>query len=62
MHNGKFKTLREVIEYYDDPYKFVSAPLNIDSTLRQPLGLSETEKADLLEFLLTLTDKQFKNR
>lgn len=62
MHNGKFKTLREVIEYYDDPYKFISAPLNIDSTLRKPLGLSETEKADLLEFLLTLTDKQFKNR
>lgn len=62
MHNGMFKTLEEVIEYYDNPFKFVKEPINMDSTLLKPLNLSKQEKKDLLNFLLTLTDKQFKNR
>ncbi|HPH36927.1 MAG TPA: cytochrome c peroxidase, partial [Sediminibacterium sp.] len=40
MHNGMFKTLEEVVEYYDNPYQFVAKPINIDSTLRDPLKLT----------------------
>ncbi|MBC7554267.1 MAG: cytochrome-c peroxidase [Taibaiella sp.] len=59
MHNGMFKTLREVIEYYDDPYRFVPNPVNSDSLLLHPLRLTENEKSDLEVFLLTLTDDRF---
>ena len=59
MHNGMFKTLREVIDYYDDPSKVVPRPINIDTLLQQPLHLTEQEKTDLEQFLLTLTDDRF---
>ena len=59
MHNGMFKTLREVIDYYDNPYAIVPHPLNTDSLLEKPLHLTEQEKTDLEQFLLTLTDDRF---
>lgn len=59
MHNGMFTTLRQVIDYYDDPYKVVSQPINIDSALMKPLHMTEAEKQDLEAFLLTLTDDRF---
>lgn len=59
MHNGQFKTLREVIDYYDNPYLTVANPINIDTAMIKPLNLSETEKQDLENFLLALTDKRF---
>lgn len=59
MHNGMFKTLREVIDYYDDPYKTVVRPINMDSLLLKPLHLTEQEKVDLENFLHTLTDDRF---
>ncbi len=59
MHNGMFKTLEEVVDYYNDPAAFVPNRINIDSTLMKPLGLSPMEKADLVAFLKTLTDKKF---
>lgn len=59
MHNGMFRTLREVIDYYNDPYKTVKRPINTDSLLTKPLGLTETEKIDIENFLLTLTDDRF---
>lgn len=59
MHNGMFKTLREVIDYYNDPYKVVAHPVNTDSLLAKPLHLTEGEKTDLEQFLLTLTDDRF---
>jgi cytochrome c peroxidase len=58
MHNGMFQTLEEVIEYYNDPRKVVANPINIDTSLQTPLGLTEREKADLVAFLRTLTDKK----
>jgi cytochrome c peroxidase len=58
MHNGMFKTLEEVIDYYDDPGKFVAAPINRDPALNKPLRLTRTEKNDLVAFLKTLTDKK----
>jgi cytochrome c peroxidase len=59
MHNGQFKTLREVIDYYDTPDKFISNSINRDSLLKKPLGLSETDKKDLENFLLSLSDERF---
>ncbi len=59
MHNGMFKTLEEVVDYYNDPKKIVAGSINMDETLQQPLGLSEKEKKDLVAFLKTLTDKKF---
>lgn len=59
MHNGMFKTLKDVIEFYNDPGKVVSNSINRDSILAKPLGLSPQEKSDLEAFLVSLTDKRF---
>ncbi|WP_276133886.1 cytochrome-c peroxidase [Polluticoccus soli] len=59
MHNGSFKTLREVIDYYDNPVLHMPDGLNRDSLLLHPLGLTEVEKQDLEAFLHALTDDQF---
>lgn len=62
MHNGIFKTLREVIDYYDTPDKFVQHSINKDSLLEKPLNLSEQEKQDLEAFLNSLTDQRFTSK
>lgn len=54
MHNGMFRTLREVIDYYNNPDNFVNDALNRDTLLLHPLGLSENEKQDLEAFLRAL--------
>lgn len=59
MHNGMFRTLEQVIDYYNDPSAFVMDPVNIDPLLRKPLGLSDREKKDLVAFLKSLTDKKY---
>ena len=59
MHNGMHKTLMEVIDYYNEPDKFISNSINRDTLLSEPLGLSASEKKDLENFLLSLSDKQF---
>ena len=59
MHNGLHKTLKDVIDYYNEPDKFVSNSINRDSLLSKPLNLTAKEKSDLEAFLLSLTDKQF---
>jgi cytochrome c peroxidase len=59
MHNGMFKTLMEVIEHYDQPDKFVKGAINRDTTMNKPLNLTATEKKDLENFMLSLTDAQF---
>ncbi len=59
MHNGMFATLREVIDYYDDPDAFGIASINRDPLLDQRLNLSEQEKVDLEAFLHALTDRRF---
>lgn len=51
MHNGKFDTLREVIDFYDQG----GIPNELLSPFISPLGLSEREKQDLEAFLLSLT-------
>lgn len=53
MHDGSQKTLAEVVEWYDQgghPNEWLS-----DSV--EPLGLSDQDKADLVEFMKSLTGK-----
>lgn len=59
MHDGSFRTLREVIDYYDNPDLFVTHSINRDTLFARPLGLTELEKTDLEAFLHALTDDRF---
>lgn len=59
MHNGVFKSLEEVIEFYNDPQKIVPDAINRDTLLAKPLGLTAAEKSDLKAFLMSLTDRRF---
>ena len=59
MHDGGFKTIEEVIEYYDNPYTFVKNPINMDTLLLKPIHFTPEEKKDLIAFLKSLTDRQF---
>ncbi len=60
MHDGRFQTLEEVIDHYNEGIHYID---NVDPLLLQPngLGLSEQNKKDLLAFLHTLTDTSFVN-
>lgn len=59
MHNGQFKTLREVIDYYNEPSKVINNAFNRDTILPQQLHLTEIEKQELESFLRALTDARF---
>ena len=64
MHDGRFATLREVIDFYNDG---VQNHPNLDNRLQMNNGevrrmnLSEREKDALVAFLNTLTDESFIN-
>ncbi len=58
MHNGMFKTLEEVIDFYSNPYDFVKNPINMDTLMIEPLNLTKQEKTDLVNFLHSLTDEE----
>src|SRR5258706_4896237 len=59
MHDGRFATLREVIDHYDHG---IVASANLDSILKDATGaprrmnLSDADKAALEAFLNTFTD------
>jgi cytochrome c peroxidase len=59
MHNGMFASIREVLEYYNNPTAFVGGSINTDSLLVKPLNLSKQEIDDLEAFLNSLTDSRF---
>jgi cytochrome c peroxidase len=59
MHNGIFKTLQEVIAYYNNPIAKIPNAINTDTLLHKPLLMSDNEMIDLEEFLKTLTDPAF---
>lgn len=61
MHNGMFKTLNEVVAYYNEPNKVVPNSVNRDTSV-QNLKLSKEEEYDLVEFMKSLTDKRFKKK
>ena len=56
MHDGRFKTLYEVMDHYSGS---VMESKTLSGELRAPIHLSANQKVDLVSFLLTLTDKQF---
>lgn len=62
MHNGRFKTLEQVISFYNNPQLFVDEPKNIDPLLRKPLGLSLQEEKDIIAFLHSLTDRAYSRK
>jgi cytochrome c peroxidase len=62
MHNGISRTLMQVIEFYNETEKLIPYPLNKDTILSKPLGLTNLEKKDLEAFLLSLTDERFTHK
>ncbi len=59
MHDGRFQTLEEVIDHYNEGAHFAD---NIDPLISpNGLGLSEQNKKELIAFLHTLTDTSFVN-
>lgn len=57
MHNGVFKTLREVVEFYNSGAEPPEVPGNNIPPFIGNLFLSDTEVDDIVAFLHTLTDK-----
>lgn len=57
MHDGRYQTIREVLNYYTS--ELPTAAEHLDSRLQTGIQLSDHEKTDLTAFLLTLTDKEF---
>ena len=59
FHNGGALTLRQVVDFYNRGGDFPNAEKSPDL---QPLGLTDGEKDDLVEFLKSLTDPRVKNQ
>jgi len=61
MHNGMFKTLKEVVEYYNNPDSIIhnGGGGRRDLSLNQALHLNEDEINDIVAFLEALTDDRF---
>ncbi|MFC5741482.1 cytochrome-c peroxidase [Dyella tabacisoli] len=53
MHNGKYKSIEEVVDYYDTLRGSVAPPHHYNGLI-VPLHLSPTERADLIAFLKSL--------
>lgn len=62
MHDGRFQTLEEVINFYDHGVK---RSVTLDPNMKQTqdgLRLTAQDKSDLVAFLKTLTDYRFINQ
>jgi len=57
MHDGRFKKLKEVLQFYAE--EIDTTARNLHPSLRQKILLSENERKDIIAFLYTLTDKEF---
>jgi cytochrome c peroxidase len=55
MHDGRFKTLTEVVKHYNS----LGNDKNLPKELAKPMNLSDNDRVDLVAFLLTLADKEF---
>ncbi len=58
FHNGGTATLMQVVDFYDRGGDFGKDNADDLDPDIQPLGLSDTEKRNLVRFLLTLTDER----
>lgn len=63
MHDGRFKTLEEVVAFYDTGVHMVRNidPLMTNNNIDGKLGLSPLERQQLVAFLHTLTDSTMIN-
>ncbi|MCP4441543.1 MAG: c-type cytochrome [Aureispira sp.] len=59
MHDGSIKTLKEVIEYYNNPESMRPYSIGKDELLETPLGLTTEEISDLEAFMHTLTGDEY---
>ena len=64
MHDGRFKTLEEVLDHYNEHVQTTSAFVDPNVLLANTpngtrLDLTDTENAQFLAFLRTLTDSSF---
>ena len=55
MHDGRFKTLTEVVKHYNS----LKNDKNLSKQLSKPMNLSDNDRVDLVAFLKTLTDTDF---
>ena len=55
MHDGRFRTLQQVLAHYANGKFFT----NYDKSIEKNIGLTAQEQADIIAFLKTLTDQQF---
>ncbi|MES2747955.1 MAG: cytochrome c peroxidase [Bacteroidota bacterium] len=55
MHDGRFKTLTEVVKHYNS----LGNTTNISKQLTKPMRLSDNDRVDLVAFLKTLSDSDF---
>ncbi|MCI0457506.1 MAG: c-type cytochrome [Gemmataceae bacterium] len=56
MHDGRFTTLEAVIDHYS---RGIKQHPNLEGRLRRGLNFDTSQRADLVAFLKTLTDRQF---
>lgn len=56
MHDGRFKTLNEVVKHYNSG---IQQSGTLSNKLKKPMNLSDNERVELIAFLKTLTDKEF---
>lgn len=56
MHDGRFKTLTQVVKHYNSE---IVASKTLSKELQKPINLNDNERVELVAFLKTLTDKQF---
>lgn len=56
MHDGRFKRLSDVLNYYTSGVQYSNT---LSPQLKNKIRLTSNEKVDIIAFLLTLTDKEF---
>ncbi|HEU4717277.1 MAG TPA: cytochrome c peroxidase [Bacteroidia bacterium] len=56
MHDGRFRSLQQVLDFYAAGKYFTA---NADPRLKKSAGMTSDEKSDIIAFLQTLTDKTF---
>ncbi len=62
MHDGRFKTLAEVVDFYNEPPKqspTLDTVMHKNDKLTRGLGLTRDEKYQLVKFLEAFTDSTF---
>ena len=56
MHDGRFKTLNEVVKHYNSG---IVQSKTLSKSLQKPIHLTDNQRTELVAFLKTLTDKDF---